>query len=376
MRKTQLTLLLIMVFVPALLWLGIAARYGGGEEFPDRTTQPEWPISTLETVADLDYPPGNIAVSAEGRVFFSFHPEAKPPVNVAELVDGKAVQYPPQLPDGLTYQSVLSLRVDQQNRLWVLDNAHHGTGTPRLLAFDLNTNTLVHRHDFDRRIAGLGSHLNDFQVRADGKMIYIAEASIFAKNPALVIYDVEKQTARRVLEGNDAVVADHFIPVVQGRKMLMLGAFAIRPGVDSIALGRDGEWLYFAPVTDDRLWRIRRELLDDPALDSATLAGAVHAYHPKTMSDGITTDDAGNVYLSDADHSAIVLLTPEGRLRTLLKDERLRWPDGFSFGPDGWLYVTCSALQQVILKSSGFVREHAPYQIFRFRPEVGAVAGH
>lgn len=376
MRSFLPRFFLILLSLLCVLLVGIWLRYGGGEHFPDRSGAPELPASTLEVVANLDLPPGNIAVSASGRVFFSFHPEAKPPVNVAELVDGKPVQYPPQLPDGLQYQSVLSLRVDQQNRLWVLDNANHGTGTPRLLAFDLTTNKLVHRHDFASDIAGIGSHLNDFQVRADGNMIYIAEASIFAKNPALVIYDVEKQIARRVLEGHDSVVADYFTPVVQGRRMLMLGIFAIRPGVDSIALSRDGEWLYFAPVTDDKLWRIRRELLDDPALDAATLAQSAQPYFPKTMSDGITTDDAGNVYLSDADNSAIVLLTPQGQLRTLLKDDKLRWPDGFSFGPDGWLYVTCSALHQVIMKDGDFVRQHAPFQIFRFRPEVGAVAGH
>jgi sugar lactone lactonase YvrE len=82
------------------------------------------------------------------------------------------------------------------------------------------------------------------------------------------------------------------------------------------------------------------------------------------------------VYLSDPDQSAIVVLEPDGSLRTLLKDPKLRWPDGFSFGPDGWLYVTCSALHHVIMKSGAHVRSHAPYQIFRFRPGPGGVPGH
>lgn len=39
-----------------------------------------------------------------------------------------------------------------------------------------------------------------------------------------------------------------------------------------------------------------------------------------------------------------------GKLQTRLKNpERLRWPDGFSSGPDGWLYVSDSALQHVML---------------------------
>ena len=151
------------------------------------------PASVLEKVADLDLPPGNIAVSEEGRIFFTFHPEAKPDVNVVEWVDGKPVPYPEDLPEELAYQSVLSLRIDRQNRLWILDNANHGTGTPRIIAIDLSTDRVVHRHDFDSSIAGVGSHLNDFQVSPDGKMIYIADASIFRKNPALVIYDVERK---------------------------------------------------------------------------------------------------------------------------------------------------------------------------------------
>jgi hypothetical protein len=72
----------------------------------------------------------------------------------------------------------------------------------------------------------------------------------------------------------------------------------------------------------------------------------------------------------------VLALGSDRRLRTLVKDERLRWPDGFSFGPDGWLYVTCSALQHVLFVGRDQVRKHAPYQIFRFRPGPPGVPGH
>jgi sugar lactone lactonase YvrE len=94
------------------------------------------------------------------------------------------------------------------------------------------------------------------------------------------------------------------------------------------------------------------------------------------MSDGLSSDAAGALYLTDPEHSALVRLGADGRLATLLRDPRLRWPDGLSFGPDGWLYVTCSALHQVIGRTPGQVRSSAPFHVFRFRPGAEAPAGH
>ena len=371
------TLLGVVAFGFLALWI----RYGGGGDFEDRTSDPLLSGSALQLVADLELPPGNIAVSETGRVFFTFHPEAGPEVNVAELVGGAPVPYPdpefqPTGSHALRFQSALSLRVDRQGRLWVLDNANHGLGQPRILAFGLETGQLVHHHDFPSEIAGIGSHLNDFQVAPDGKLIYIADASIVAKTPALVVYDVERRRSRRLLEGHESVSAEPFVPVVNGRRMVLFGVVAIRPGVDSIALDRRGEWLYFGAVTAQQLYRVRAEDLRDEGLSEVELGERVEAFGAKTMSDGITTDLADGVYLSDPEHSAVLRIGPDRELRTLIKDPRLRWPDGFSYGPDGWLYVTCSALHHVIGRSRDHVRNHAPYQIYRFRPGELGLAGH
>src|SRR5262245_42513743 len=83
----------------------------GGRRLEDRTGPPLVPASALELVADLDYPPGNIAVSPTGRVFFTFHPQGSPPQKVVELVNGRLVPYPDAAAQA-QFQSALAVRID------------------------------------------------------------------------------------------------------------------------------------------------------------------------------------------------------------------------------------------------------------------------
>ncbi len=373
---------LVRVGVPLLaigvLLLVLRVRYGGGSHGEALVLgKPLFSENVLEKVADLPLPPGNIAVSRSGRIFFTFHPEGRPEVNVVELVSGKPVPFPADAGLRARTKTVLAVRIDSRERLWLLDYANHGTGKPRLLAFDLRDNRLVHEFVFPTPVAPLGSMLNDFQVDRTGRWVYIADASIFALSPAIVVYDTQTRRARRVLEKHHSVVADPTrIMRVRERDMVVLGVFAIRPGVDSIALDRTGRLLYFAAVNARHLYRIDTQHLRDESRTAEQVATAVETVGRKTDSDGITTDDRGNVYLSDAESDAIHRMSPDGKMQTLVRSTKLRWPDGFSFGPDGYLYVTCSSLQNVIFRSRAHVGAHAPYQIFRFRPGFSAAAGH
>jgi len=363
------------------LVLAVALAGCGGLRLEDRTTDPLLPASALEVVADVDHPPGNIAVSKTGRVFFSFHPYGDPPVKVAELVNGKPVAYPSErfqqpTPGALGFDTVLAVRIDRQDRLWTLDFARYGQGRPRLLAFDLASGTLVHEYDFPPDVAGFLSMLNDFQVHPNGQKIYIAETSPILQHPALIVYDIATRSARRVLQGHPSVQAQNYVTQAPGRDIKILGFYTVRIGVDSIVLDVHGEWLYYGPFSGDRLYRVRTSALDDASLAPDALAGQVEDYGPKTLSDGLTVDVRDTVYISDPEHSAVLALGQDRQLKTLVKDARLRWPDGFGFGPDGWLYVTCSALHQVMFRRAASVPAHAPYQIFRFKPGTAGVPGH
>jgi sugar lactone lactonase YvrE len=373
-------IVVILGAVAGVLLLAIRLLLGGGERLDDRTGAPLLPATALEVVVDLDYPPGNVAVSPEGRVFFTLHPDGRPPAKVLELVDGKPLPYPSaEFQDGAVaphFQSILSIRIDRHGRLWVLDYAEYGRGQPRILAFDLKANQLAHSYDFPSEVAGMLSMLNDFQVSPDGKTIYIAETSPILQQPALIIYDVEKQRSRRVLDGHVSVKAENYIIQAPGRDMIIYGIYNMRIAVDSIALDPKGEWLYYGPVTGGRLYRVRAADLSNEALGADELAARIEDFAAKTLSDGITMDNDGNIYLSDIEHSAVVRLGQDRRLLTLLKDPRLRWPDGFSWGPDGWLYVTCSSLQHVLFVSAERMQANAPYHIYRFKPGATGVPGH
>jgi len=367
----RITVGLIVVLIAALGL--IRHTYVESNVFPDRTSMPMLVSTEMELVADLPFPPGNIAVADNGEIFFTFHPEARPNINVAKLVNGQAQAFPsldwqPGGSEPLAFNEVLSIRIDNQQRLWALDNGKHGLDRVRLMAFDISTGALVSSFTFSREEFSLGSHANDFQISNDGRFIIISDASLLAKRPALIIYDLVNKSARRVLEQHKSVLAGDFEPIVQGKKMTMFGLFTINPGVDGLVLDHKNEFLYYASVSSEQLYRVPFSALINTTLSTSQLAMQVEEVGEKTMTDGMIMDATGNVYFSDLENSAIVRRSPEGKLDTLLKSVSIRWPDGFSNGPEGQIYFTCSSLHQVIGMSQKHIAEQGPYQIYRFMP--------
>ena len=371
MKNLLLLLFTLLLAVAITAWF----RYGGGEPFPDLTSKPLLREDQLQQVLSYPLPIGNVAVSRTGRVFFTVHPEARPKGNkLLEYVNGAAVPYPGTRQQAELFDTVLGVAIDRQGTLWTIDHGNHGIRSARLLAFDLDTGKVVHDQGLPPEIAPAGSFLQDLQISTDGRTVIIADASFWRKQPALIVYDVESATARRVLESHSSVAAENFVIAHGDSDMRFFGGLvSLRGGVDGIALGP--EWLYYGALSGSTLYRVRLRDLRDATLPAARLAKRVEAYSAKPLSDGLSIDVDGNVYITDVEHNAVFVVGEDREPRTLLRSPRIRWPDALSFGPDGWLYVADSALQDVVLQPQEHIEANSPYSLFRLSPGAEGVPG-
>jgi sugar lactone lactonase YvrE len=348
-------------------------------DFPDLSTLPRHSFSEMDRVVTLEYPSGNISAATNGRIFFSYFPEGQSPVKVAELI-GNTITAFPDTAFQSKFVSVLSVRVDALNRLWVLDYANPAllgtlTTTPKLYAFDITTRALVHEFAFPKDIAVKDSVLNDMQVDVTRNRIYITDTNPLGRKGALIVYDIAQKKARRVLEGTNSVTGGDYQIRVNGEPFKVLG-YPVVFNADSIALDQAGEWLYYGPFNSMDLYRIRAATLADFTTSNANLAAVVERFATKSITDGISIDTAGNIYATDPEHSAIHLIDPNTRyLQTFYRDIQLRWPDGMSFAPDGYTYLTTSSLNEVILQTPAVVKSKGPYYLYRFRPEAPGIIG-
>ena len=103
------------------------------------------------------------------------------------------------------------------------------------------------------------------------------------------------------------------------------------------------------------LGRQSADELDDPRLSAKELESRIERVGESEPTDGLWIDKRGRLYLSAIEDNA-VKVRDGGRDTTLVQDERLRWPDTFSEGPDGTVYVTSSRIQDM----SWFKPENGP----------------
>jgi sugar lactone lactonase YvrE len=273
--------------------------------------------------------------------------------------------------------SVLGIAIDRKGRLWVIDN---GLGdppqTPKLVAFSLVDGKPVYRYDFPPESGAVGSFLNDLAVDDARGFVYLADVG-GNREPALVTVDLNAHSSRR-FSASPALQAEDVDLVVEGRVIGPRGEDGkVKPAriaVNPITLSADGETLYFGAMTGETWYQVPARLLREGATDSE-IAAAIAQVGPKPVSDGASTDTEGNHYFTDLGHNAIAVLTPDGRLDTLVQDDRLLWPDSLSFGEPGWLYIAVNQLHRAPLLNGGVDGAELPFRILRVYTGTEGIPG-
>lgn len=330
--------------------------------------------SGLEVVAELSQGPGNLTVTPDGQVLVSLHQFFGHDVRVARVLEGGQLE-PFAQDAGL--DSVLGLQADANGVVWLLDNAMRSGGTRRLVGWHASEDRLVSDIDLTAAAAE-DSFLNDLAVDPSREAAYIADPAGGA-NAAILVVDLSTGTARRLLEGHESVTPEELDLVIDDVPVRMLAddGTEIRPriGVNPIAIDRSGEWLYYGPMHGTSLYRVATADLRDPELKGEALAARVERFSDKPISDGISIDHAGNIYLGDLAENAIGVISADREYRTLLADNRLSWVDAFSFGPGGALYTVANQLHRTAALNGGEAATEPPYLVLKLEPLAAGTSG-
>ena len=334
----------------------------------------------LELVARLpaETPPGNIAITPDNRIFLSVHGFYNQPVKVVELLeDGSTAPYPnkqwayaPVNDCGTAgLYGVLGIQADPNGILWMLDTSSPDRAG-RLVAWDTESEQLHRIIYLAKPVISDHSFLNDLAIDLKNNAIYIADTG----TAAIIIVDLATGQARRVLEGSNFTSAQDIDMVIDEKRIEMNGEPA-RLGVNPITIDPKNDYLYWGAMSGTAIYRIRTEHLHNAQLDDSELATKIERYGEKPISDGITIDDAGNVYITSITDDSIGVVQQDGPYKTLFKEDSLSWPDGFAVGSDDYIYVTINELHRSPFLNGGHNHAKGEFKVMRFKALSTAQVG-
>jgi len=260
---------------------------------------------------------------------------------------------------------VQSVYVDDSGTTWVLDPSAPQLkkiqgGGAKLVKMDASGKP-QRSYSFMGTVSDT-SYVNDVRIDTQRQFAYLTDS----KSGGLVIVDLNTGKMREVLTRHPSTKSDpNFKFIIDGRELMKEGKPA-KFNSDGIALTPDGNWIYYKPLSDDKLYRIRTDYLRDWNMADTALHGKVEDLGHFTTTDGMIFDKAGNLYLGDLQRYRIVRIDPQLKMTTVVEDQRLIWPDSYAIA-DGYLYVSCSQINKQPDYNEGVNKRTSPYTVYRIK---------
>ncbi len=280
--------------------------------------------------------------------------------------DSTMNMWKPGQPGQNKWVCVQSVVVDDEGSIWVIDPSApmlkniQGNGA-KLVKLSKGGNTVERTYPIGSAITDT-SYANDVRIDTKNGYAYMTDS----KPGGIIIVNLKTGKVREVLGGDKSTLSDPAYKfTIDGRELMKDGKPA-KFNSDGIALTPDGDWLYYKPLTDDKLYRIKTEYLRDSSLADSAYGSKVEDLGKFNTTDGMIFDKDGNLYMGDLENYQIVKLDKDLKKTVLVKDSKLIWPDTYVIA-DGYLYFTCSQINMQPEYNNGVNKRTTPYMTYRIK---------
>jgi sugar lactone lactonase YvrE len=155
----------------------------------------------------------------------------------------------------------------------------------------------------------------------------------------LIVLGMKSGEAKRLLDKHPSTKSENITLTVDNKE------FTKQMHSDGIALSPVDDKLYYHAVNGYTLYRVPSEALETGLRDETKLVKQVEKLGATPAPDGMIFDKAGNLYMADLERNAVSYRTPDGDMKILIQDERIKWPDTFTIDKNNNLIFTDSLLQ-------------------------------
>lgn len=330
--------------------------------------------------------PGNVTVSPKGRVFVTMSALGETKYMVKEILkDGSAVNFPDDSwivkPQGYSYKginSTIGIHASSDNILWVLDMGNKKAEpkqAPKLVGWNIDTKKLVKVFPLPDAVLKPTSFLQDFVIDEKNNTAVIADMSldglILPAVPAFIVIDLKTGYSRRVMEGDVTFAPLDEPAVINSRKVSHTysdgSIYEPKYPLNPISIDKEMNWIYYGAMGGHKIFRIPAVAVANQNITDDDLSKKAEFYADKPKTDGFKVGDNGKVYVTDIEHNAVGVVTPN-EYKILAQDEKLlSWPDGVALSPDGYLYIVANQLHNTGWLNNNKDVSKPPYYVLKIK---------